>query len=103
MNDELQRVLSKYEELKKPPEVPSEPAPNTIPVVVEPEESPRAGREDALIRKPAGSRTKPDRYETYDDILNDLDKMIFGTEKGSTSKNQKPKKQQQQSDDHTSF
>ncbi|THU56299.1 hypothetical protein C4D60_Mb11t15810 [Musa balbisiana] len=100
VNDELQRVVSKYEELKKPPEVPSEPAPNTIPVVVEPEESPRAGREDALIRKPAGSRTKPDRY---DNILNDLDKMIFGTEKGSTSENQKPKKQQQQNDDHMSF
>lgn len=100
MNDELQRVVSKYEELKKPPEVPSEPAPNTIPVVVEPEESPRAGREDALIRKPAGSRTKPDRY---DNILNDLDKMIFGTEKGITSEDQKPKKQQQQNDDHMSF
>ncbi|RWW21342.1 hypothetical protein GW17_00014511 [Ensete ventricosum] len=99
VNDELQRVLSKYEELKKPPVVPSEPTPNMIPIVVEPEESPRAGSEDALIRKPAGSRTKQDRYGN---ILYDLDETIFGMENGSTSENQEPKKKQQQNDDQKS-
>ncbi|RRT77218.1 hypothetical protein B296_00005890 [Ensete ventricosum] len=99
VNDELQRVLSKYEELKKPSVVPSEPTPNMIPIVVEPEESPRAGSEDALIRKPAGSRTKQDRYGN---ILYDLDETIFGMENGSTSENQEPKKKQQQNDDQKS-
>ncbi|CBI20131.3 unnamed protein product, partial [Vitis vinifera] len=56
VNDEIQKVLSKYEELMKPSEVPHEPEPAMIPVAVEPEESPRYAKEDSLIRKPAGSR-----------------------------------------------
>ncbi|KAJ8510839.1 hypothetical protein OPV22_001273 [Ensete ventricosum] len=55
--------------------------------------------EDALIRKPAGSRTKQDRYGN---ILYDLDETIFGMENGSTSENQEPKKKQQQNDDQKS-
>ncbi|URD90695.1 VHS and GAT domain containing protein [Musa troglodytarum] len=93
VNDELQKVLSKYEELKKPPVVQSEPVPAMIPVAVEPDESPRASREDALIRKPAGSRTNPGGE---DDILNDLDEMIFGKKDGSTSEDQDPKKKRQE-------
>ncbi|CAL9202290.1 unnamed protein product [Musa hybrid cultivar] len=96
VNDELQKVLSKYEELKKPPVVQSEPVPAMIPVAVEPDESPRASREDALIRKPAGSRTKSGGD---DDILNDLDEMIFGKKGGSTSEDQDPKKKQQEKKD----
>ncbi|RVW59336.1 TOM1-like protein 1 [Vitis vinifera] len=53
VNDEIQKVLSKYEELMKPSEVPHEPEPAMIPVAVEPEESPRYAKEDSLIRKPA--------------------------------------------------
>ncbi|KAJ8464624.1 hypothetical protein OPV22_027176 [Ensete ventricosum] len=101
VNDELQKVLSKYEELKKPPVVQSEPVPAMIPVAVEPDESPRASREDALIRKPAGSRTKSGGD---DDVLNDLDEMIFGKKGGSTSEDQDPKKKQQEKkDDLISF
>ncbi|KAG6499001.1 TOM1-like protein 1 [Zingiber officinale] len=92
INDELQKVLSKYEELKKPPLVQSEPEPAMIPVAVEPEDSPRVSREDALVRKPIGSRTKS---SSDDDVLKNLDEMIFGTKGGSTSEDQDPKKKQQ--------
>ncbi|KAG6495016.1 TOM1-like protein 1 [Zingiber officinale] len=92
INDELQKVLSKYEELKKPPLVQSEPEPAMIPVAVEPEDSPRVSREDALVRKPVGSRTKS---SSDDDALKNLDEMIFGTKGGSTSEDQDPKKKQQ--------
>lgn len=98
VNDELQKVLSKYEEMKKPLVVHSEPHPAVIPVAVEPEDSPRVSREEALIRKPAGSRTKPSGEE---DILDDLDEMIFGKKRAGTS--QDPKKQQQQKNDLISF
>lgn len=100
MNDELQKVISKYEELRKPPVVQSEPEPAMIPVAVEPEESPRVSKEDALIRKPASSRA---RSGGDDDILHDLDEMIFG-KGGSTSEDQDPKKkQEQQKDDLITF
>ncbi|XP_074583209.1 TOM1-like protein 1 [Curcuma longa] len=92
VNDELQKVLSKYEELKKPPLVQSEPEPAMIPVAVEPEDSPRVSREDVLVRKPVGSRTKSG---SDDDILKNLDEMIFGTKGGSTSEDQDPDKKQQ--------
>lgn len=93
VNDELQKILSKYEELRKPPVVNSEPEPAVIPVAVEPEESPRATREDALIRKPPGSETRPGGD---DGILDDLDEMIFGKIGGSTSEDQNPEKQHKQ-------
>ncbi|RWW70975.1 hypothetical protein BHE74_00021319 [Ensete ventricosum] len=93
VNDELQKILSKYEELRKPPVVNSEPEPAVIPVAVEPEESPRATREDALIRKPQGSQTRSDGD---DGVLDDLDEMIFGKIGGSTSDDQNPKKQHKQ-------
>ncbi|XP_077234935.1 target of Myb protein 1 [Tasmannia lanceolata] len=94
VNDEIQKVLSKYEELNKPLIVPHEPEPAMIPVSVEPDESPRVGKEDALIRKPASSRA---RGGEDDDIMNDLDEMIFGKKAGS-SEGQGPKKQQQKDD-----
>ncbi|RWW15551.1 hypothetical protein GW17_00020608 [Ensete ventricosum] len=87
------KILSKYEELRKPPVVNSEPEPAVIPVAVEPEESPRATREDALIRKPQGSQTRSDGD---DGVLDDLDEMIFGKIGGSTSEDQNPKKQHKQ-------
>lgn len=96
MNDELQKVLSKYDELKKPPVVVSEPEPAMVPVAAEPEESPRPSSVDALVRKPTGSRTKSGGDE---DILNDLDDMIFGKKGSSTSEDQDPKKKQQQQKD----
>eukprot|EP00262_Sarcandra_glabra_P013213 TRINITY_DN361_c0_g2_i1.p1 TRINITY_DN361_c0_g2~~TRINITY_DN361_c0_g2_i1.p1 ORF type:complete len:390 (-),score=77.57 TRINITY_DN361_c0_g2_i1:40-1209(-) len=93
VNDEIQKVLSKYEELKQPSVVPQEPEPAMMPVAVEPDESPIIGKEDALIRKPASSRSRGGG----DDILHDLDEMIFG-KKGGSSEGQDPKKQQKKDD-----
>ncbi|ONK71759.1 uncharacterized protein A4U43_C04F12070 [Asparagus officinalis] len=95
VNDELQKVISKYEELKKPPVVQSEPEPAMIPVAVEPEDSPRFSKEDALVRKPAGSRA---RTGEDDDMMNDLDEMIFGDKGGRSSEDQDPRKKQQKDD-----
>lgn len=98
VNDEIQKVLSKYEELKKPLVAPPQPEPAMIPVSVEPEESPRVGKEDALVRKPAASRARGEE----DDILHDLDEMIFG-KKGGPSEGQDPKAKKQQKDDLINF
>ncbi|XP_050221998.1 TOM1-like protein 1 [Mercurialis annua] len=103
VNDEIQKVLTKYEELNKPPAVSSEPEPAMIPVAVEPDESPVHAREDALVRKPAGSRGgAPGGFN--DDMMDDLDEMIFGKKSGSTSEGARdPKKQQSSKDDLISF
>nr|AGS41185.1 MYB transcription factor 9 [Tamarix hispida] len=103
VNDEIQKVLSKYEELKKPSVAQEEPEPAMIPVVVEPEESPRAGREDALVRKSAGSRGTSHGGQN-DDMMDDLDEMIFGKKTGGTSEaGHEPKKQPAPKDDLISF
>lgn len=96
VNDELQKVITKYEELKKPFIAQPEPEPAMIPVAVEPEESPRFSNDDALVRKPAGSRARAGEDE---DMMQDLDEMIFGTKKGgSSSEGQDPRKKQQKDD-----
>lgn len=101
INDEVQKALSKYDELKKPLVVSSEPEPAMIPVAVEPDESPRAGKEDALIRKPAGSQSA---VHGGDDMMDDLDEMIFGKKAGGTSESgHDTKKQQSPKDDLISF
>ncbi|KAL6008212.1 3'(2'),5'-bisphosphate nucleotidase/inositol-1,4-bisphosphate 1-phosphatase [Asimina triloba] len=91
VNDEIQKVLSKYEELKKPSSVSLEPEPAMIPVAVEPDGLPEAAKEESLIRKPAGSRSRSGE----DAMLDDLDEMIFG-KKAGPSGGQDPKKQQLQ-------
>ncbi|KAK8934907.1 hypothetical protein KSP39_PZI014770 [Platanthera zijinensis] len=58
VNDELQKILSSYDEMMKPQVAQSEPQPALIPVVLEHEESPRVSKEEALVRRPAGSRDK---------------------------------------------
>ncbi|CAK9138411.1 unnamed protein product [Ilex paraguariensis] len=55
VNDEIQKVLSKYEEMNKSSGIPREPEPAMISIAVEPDESPRLGKEEALIRKPPSS------------------------------------------------
>lgn len=99
MNDEIQKVVSKYEELKKPI-VPHEPEPAMIPVAVEPEESPRH-KDDALIRKPGGSRVGGSNEE----MMDDLDEMIFGKKVGGGASDggHDPKKQGSSKDDLISF
>lgn len=55
INEELQKILSKYEELKKPQTTQSEPEPATIPVVIEldlPHET--------VIRNPVRAETQSD-------------------------------------------
>lgn len=103
MNDEIQKVLSKYEELKKHAIVPLEPQPAMIPVALEPDESlPYFSKEDALIRKPAGSRVQ--RLSQDDDMMDDLDEMIFGKKGGDSSEwRQDPNKQQSSKYDPISF
>ncbi|GER46783.1 target of Myb protein 1 [Striga asiatica] len=82
VNDEIQKVLSKYEDMKKPLTVPQEPEPAMIPVAVEPDESPRASKEETLVRKPTGPRPEShggnNNNNSHDDIMDDLDEMIFG-------------------------
>ncbi|BFG23688.1 hypothetical protein CerSpe_099620 [Prunus speciosa] len=94
VNDEIHKVLSKYEELMKPLVVPTEPEPAMIPVAVEADESLSHGKEDSLIRKPAASRGLV-HAGSHDDMMDDLDEMIFGKKGGSSSEgSQDPKKQQ---------
>ncbi|KAJ0968059.1 hypothetical protein J5N97_024976 [Dioscorea zingiberensis] len=95
LNDELQKTLSKYEQLKKPPVVQSEPEPAMIPVAVEPEDSPRISKEESLVRKPTGSRA---RSGEDDDMMNDLDEMIFGNKRGGTSEGRQQNKQNEKND-----
>ncbi|XP_020230113.1 TOM1-like protein 1 [Cajanus cajan] len=103
VNDEIQKVLTKYEELKQPASAPLQPEPAMIPVAVEPDESPRHTKEDALIRKPAGSR--PGAHGgSNDDMMDDLDEMIFGRKSGDASDGgHDTKKQQSSKDDLISF
>uniref|UniRef100_A0A6N2LMJ1 VHS domain-containing protein n=1 Tax=Salix viminalis TaxID=40686 RepID=A0A6N2LMJ1_SALVM len=101
-NDEIQKVLSKYEELKTPSVVPSAPEPAMIPVAVEPD-SPVHAKEDALVRKPAGSRGGI-HGGSNDDMMDDLDEMIFGKKGGGTSQVvHDPKQQQSSKDDLITF
>ncbi|KAK6936534.1 VHS domain [Dillenia turbinata] len=103
VNDEIQKALSKYDDLKKPSVLSPEPEPAMIPVAVEPEESPRASNEEALIRKSAGSRSKS-KGGHNDDMMDDLDEMIFGKKSGGTSEaGHDPKKQPSPKDDLISF
>ncbi|KAK9144239.1 hypothetical protein Sjap_004142 [Stephania japonica] len=106
LNDEVQKALNKYEELRGPNVVPTVPEPAMIPVAVEPEESLSVGKEDALIRKPAGSRGGV-RGGEDDDMMDDLDEMIFGIKpSGSASEgghDGKPPKKQPSKDDLITF
>ncbi|XP_004511421.1 TOM1-like protein 1 [Cicer arietinum] len=105
VNDEIQKVLTKYEELKPPPVAPLHPEPAMIPVAVEPDESPRHldTKEDSLIRKPAGSRPGV-QGGSNDDMMDDLDEMIFGKKSGDASDGgHDTKKQQPPKDDLISF
>lgn len=103
VNDEIQKVITKYEELKKPSLVPTEPEPAMIPVAVEPDESPIHAKEESLIRKPASSRGGT-HGGSNDDMMDDLDEMIFGKKGGGTSEGgHDPKKQQSSKDDLITF
>ncbi|XP_010940789.1 TOM1-like protein 1 [Elaeis guineensis] len=94
VNDELQKALTKYDDLRMPPVVQSEPEPAMIPVAVEPEDSPRLSKEEVLVRRSAASRAQGGD----DNMMDDLDEMIFGKKGGDSSEGQDPKKKQQKDD-----
>ncbi|KAK6118477.1 hypothetical protein DH2020_047744 [Rehmannia glutinosa] len=103
LNDEIQNVVSKYEDMKKPLMVPQGPEPAMIPVAVEPDESPRVGKGEALIRKPSNAQTGI-HGGNHDDMMDGLDDMIFGKKSGSTSNTaQDTKKKQPPKDDLITF
>lgn len=103
VNDEIQKVLSKYEGMKAPPVVPTAPEPAMIPVAVEHDESPHGGKEDALIRKPTSSQGGS-HGGSNDDMMDDLDEMIFGKKSGGTSESgHATKKDQSSKNDLISF
>ncbi|KAJ0079495.1 hypothetical protein Patl1_23833 [Pistacia atlantica] len=71
---------------------------------VEADESPRHTKEDALVRKPAGSRGGS-HGASNDDMMDDLDEMIFGKKGGggTSEGGHDSKKQQNPKDDLISF
>lgn len=84
VNDEMVKTISMYEDMKNHAVVPSAPEPAMIPVASdEPDDSsPHAGREDDLIRKPSGPRSGSLHGGPNDDMMDDLDEMIFGKKAG---------------------
>lgn len=102
VNDEIQKVLSKYEESKKPSIVQPEPEPAMIPVAIEPDESPRFAKEDSLVRKPVGSQGGA-QGGSNDEMMDDLDEMIFGKKVGGTSEGGHDTKKQPPKDDLITF
>ncbi|KAL9225057.1 hypothetical protein vseg_001025 [Gypsophila vaccaria] len=104
VNDEIQKAVSKYEDMKTPSIVPAALEPAMIPVAVEPEESPRAGKEDALVRKSTGGRGTSQGGQ-HDEMMDDLDEMIFGKKSETTSSGGgvEPKKPDSARDDLISF
>ncbi|XP_047319587.1 TOM1-like protein 1 [Impatiens glandulifera] len=85
VNDELQKILSKYEDLKKPDIVRQGLEPAMIPVAVEPEDSLQWKEDDTtLVRKPSGSRAAGVNNNN-DEMMDDLDEMIFGKKAGNNS------------------
>lgn len=81
VNDETQKVLSKYEDMKKAVAVPQEPQPVLIPVAVEPDDSSVAEEEEGLIRKQHGGGSGV----RSDDVMDDLDSVVFGKTTNSSS------------------
>ncbi|XP_057774088.1 TOM1-like protein 1 [Salvia miltiorrhiza] len=90
VNDEIQKVLSKYEDMKKSL-VPQEPQP----VAVEPDDLAGAEEEEALIRKQHNDRSGVRGRSS--NLMDDLDNMIFG--KTSSSSSEAPKEKQPTKDD----
>ncbi|CAK9162641.1 unnamed protein product [Ilex paraguariensis] len=104
VNDEIQKVLSKYEEMNKSSGIPEKLELVIMPIVVKPDESPHLGNVKALIRKPVGSRGGA-LGGSNDDMMDDLDEMILGKKAGGTSEVVHDTKNQQTSpkDDLISF
>jgi len=91
INDEIQKVLKRYEEMMKKKKK-HEP---------EGDEAPHFREEKALVRRSGSSRSG--NRGNQDDMLDDLDEMIFG-KRGGFDEEQYPKKQHSSTkDDLISF
>ncbi|KAL8127627.1 hypothetical protein AgCh_014508 [Apium graveolens] len=85
INDEIQTVISKFEDIKVHNAiVPIVPEHAMIPIAAEPDESPREGKEVALVRK-SSSSTGGSQGKNNDVVMDDLDEMIFGKNANGTS------------------
>ncbi|KAL1813631.1 hypothetical protein DCAR_0625994 [Daucus carota subsp. sativus] len=101
INDEIQKVLSKFEDMKANTVVPTVPPHAMIPVAAEPDETPREGKEDALVRKAPGSSGVA--QVNHDDEMDDLDEMIFGKKTDGTSETGHATKKESTKDDLINF
>ncbi|XP_022643148.1 TOM1-like protein 1 [Vigna radiata var. radiata] len=100
INDEIEKVVKRYEEMKKKKKhavVALEPE-----TAIEAYEAPHFTEEEALVRKSGSSRSEVQRGN-QDDMLDDLDEMIFG-KRGGFDGGQHPNKQRSSTkDDLISF
>ncbi|BAT91206.1 hypothetical protein LR48_Vigan08g199300 [Vigna angularis] len=97
INDEIEKVVKRYEEMKKKKKKHAEPETAT-----EDYEAPHFTEEEALVRKSGSSRCEVQRGN-QDDMLDDLDEMIFG-KRGGFDGGQYPNKQRSSTkDDLISF
>ncbi|KAK1351407.1 GAT domain-containing protein [Heracleum sosnowskyi] len=102
INDEIQKVLSKFGDMKANTIVPTVPRHDMIPITVEPDETPREGKEDSLIRKPSSS-SGGTQVKNNDDEMDDLDEMIFGKKTDGTSETGHATKKESTKDDLINF
>jgi hypothetical protein len=107
VNDDLQRVLAKYEEMLKgvtaeqQPAQPAEPALAHVQAVEEEDSHHGAEEASSLVRKRETKPSTPPASAQDDAALADLDEMIFGNKSAEGSNSQKSKKQN--ADDLISF
>lgn len=103
VNDDLQRVLTKFEEMSKPTNgaeqqnphaAEEEPAVFAHVQAMEEDDSHGGGGEEAALVRNRGSKTPATATSSShdDDAMADLDAMIFGNKSGE-QRSQKPKKQ----------
>lgn len=79
VNDEAQKVFSKYEELWEPATAaPAQPGPAMIT-----QDSPSKATEDAVTREPLSYKSGRERW--HQDMMEDLDEVIFGKKGGGRS------------------
>lgn len=98
VNDEIQKVLSKYEDMKKPVVAPQESQPVLRPVAVEPDDLAGTEEEEALIRKQHNGQSEVRGTGRSSNLMDDLDNMIF-RKTSSSSSSEAPKQKQPTEDD----
>ncbi|XP_030463466.1 TOM1-like protein 1 [Syzygium oleosum] len=79
VNDEAQEVFSKYEQLREP----ATPAPVLPGPAMITQDSPSEATEDAVTREPLSYKSGRERW--HEDMMEDLDEVIFGKKGGGRS------------------